>query len=109
MQHAWGQDVSAFGENARQFGAQEVQPLAHRNAALKQEGAYLIDNGGALADQPLTHAVQGLQVELIDGLGGNEPHSWALHRLGDGLGITEVVLLSLLYGRTYFAGISRAS
>jgi hypothetical protein len=45
-----------------------VQPLAHCNAALKQEGAYLIDNGGALADQPLTHAVQGLQVELIDSL-----------------------------------------
>jgi hypothetical protein len=54
---------------------------------------YLIDNGGALADQPLTHAVQGLQVELIDSLGGNKPHSWALHRLRDGLGITEVVLL----------------
>ena len=50
MQHAWGQDVSAFGENAGQFGAQEVQPLSHRNTTLQQKGAYLIDNGGALAD-----------------------------------------------------------
>jgi hypothetical protein len=47
MQHAWGQDVSAFGENAGQFGPQEVQPLPHRNAALQQEGAYLVDDAGA--------------------------------------------------------------
>jgi hypothetical protein len=44
---------------------------------------------GALADQSLAHAVQGLQVELIGGFRGDELHSRALHRLGDGLGITE--------------------
>jgi hypothetical protein len=35
---------------AGQFGAQEVPPLPHRNPALQQESAYLIDDGGALAD-----------------------------------------------------------
>jgi hypothetical protein len=40
-------------------------------------------------------AVQGLQVELLGSLGGNEFHGRALHRLGNRLGITEVVLLSL--------------
>ena len=68
--------------------------LAHRNAALQQEGANLIDDAGALADQPLAHAVNGLQVELIAGLGGDEPHRRTLHRFGDRLRIAEVILLS---------------
>src|SRR5580692_2318477 len=69
-------------------------PLAHCNAALQQEGANLIDDAGALADQPLAHAVKGLQVELIAGLGGDEPHRRTLHRFGDRLRIAEVILLS---------------
>src|SRR5215472_17567590 len=93
VQHAWRQDVSAFGENAGQFGAQEAQPLPHRNAALEQEGAYLVDDAGALADQALAHAVHSLQVELIGSLDSDELHCRALHRLSDGLGIAEVVLL----------------
>jgi len=38
--------------------------LPHGNAALQQEGANLVDDTGALADQSLTHAVKRLQVEL---------------------------------------------
>jgi hypothetical protein len=34
-------------------------------------------------DQALAHAVQCLQVELIDSLGGHESHRRALNRLGD--------------------------
>jgi hypothetical protein len=98
--------VSAFGENAGQFGAQEPQPLPYCNPALQQEGAYLVDDAGALADQSLAHTVQGLQVELIGGFRGDELHRRPLHRLGDGLGITEVVLLSL---RIRGARISPAS
>jgi hypothetical protein len=36
-----------------------------------------------------------LQVKLIGGLGGDELHRRPLHRLGNCLGVTEVVLLSL--------------
>src|SRR6516165_8272448 len=39
--------------------------------------------------------MQGLQVELIDGLRRDERHSGTLDRLGDRLCITKVVLLSL--------------
>jgi hypothetical protein len=63
--------------------------------SLQQEGANLIDDAGALTDQPLTHPVQGLQVELLDSLGGDKSHRWALQRLGDCLGIAEIILLSL--------------
>jgi hypothetical protein len=48
-----------------------------------------------LADQSLAHTVQRLQVKLIGGLRCNELHRWPLHRLGDRLCITEVVLLPL--------------
>ena len=66
-----------------------------RNAALQQKGADLIDDAGALADEPLPHAVQCLQVELICGLGSYELDGRSLHRLGDCLGIAEVILLPL--------------
>jgi hypothetical protein len=32
--------------------------LPYRDAALQQEGADLIDDGGALADQPLAHVIR---------------------------------------------------
>ena len=39
--------------------------------------------------------MEGLQVELLGGLGRDELHRRALHRLGDRLGVAEVILLSL--------------
>jgi hypothetical protein len=84
-------------------------PEAFGNAALEQEGPDLIDDAGALADQTLTHSVQRLQIELIDRLRRDELHGRALYCFSDRLRITEVVLLSLRIGRTYFAGINRAS
>jgi len=69
--------------------------LPHGNATLQQEGADLIDDAGALTDQTLPHAVERLQVELLGGLGRDELHRRALHRLSDRLCVAEVVLLSL--------------
>jgi hypothetical protein len=96
-------------QDGRQLGAQEAQPLPHRDAAFQQKGADLIGDAGALTDQSLAHAMQRLQIELIGGLRGDELHARALHRFGDRLRIAEVVLLPFEYGRTYFAGIRRAS
>ena len=72
--------------------------MPHRDAALQQEGADLIDDAGALADQSLAHTVQRLQVELVGGLDCDELHGRALDSLGDGFRIAEVVLLSLRIG-----------
>src|SRR5579863_2555486 len=103
------QDFWWRGQDTRQLGAQETLSLPYRNAALQQEGADLIDDAGALADQPLPYPVQRLQVELIGGLGRHEFHRWSLHRLGDCLGIAKVILLSLRIGpnilRRHQAGI----
>jgi hypothetical protein len=69
--------------------------LPHRDAAFQQEGADLIDDARALADQSLAHPVQRLQIELLGGLRYHELHGRALHRFGDCFGVTKVVLLSL--------------
>jgi len=76
--------------------------LPNGNATLQQEGADLVDDAGALTDQPLPHPVQRLQVELLGGLGRDELHRRALHRLGDCLGIAEVVLLPSRVGTHIF-------
>jgi hypothetical protein len=46
--------------------------LPHRDAALQQEGADLIDDAGALAHQLLARPMQRLQIELLGGLGRDE-------------------------------------
>jgi len=55
MHHPRRQHVSALGKDDRQFRAQEAQPLPHCNAALQQESTNLVDDAGALSDQPLAH------------------------------------------------------
>jgi hypothetical protein len=98
MHHAWRQGIGGRGQNARQLGAQEALPLPHGDAALQQESPDLIDDASALTDQPLTHPMQRLQIELIGGLRHHELHRRPLHRLGDRLRVAEVVLLSLRIG-----------
>src|SRR5215472_7505583 len=93
--HACREDIRGHRQNVRQPGAQEPLPLADCNAALQQEGADLIDDAGALADQPLPHAVQRLQVKLAGGLRRHKLHRRPLYRFGDRLRIAEVILLSL--------------
>ncbi len=93
-QHAGRERIGSRRKDARQLGAQETQPLPHRDSALQQEGADLIDDARALTDKPLAHPVQRLQVELVGRLGCDELHGWALHRLGDRFRIAIVVLLT---------------
>jgi hypothetical protein len=66
-------------------------PRSRRKARIRYDAR-------ALADQPLTHPVQSLQIELLDCLGGDERHRRPLDRLGDRLRIAEVVLLALRVG-----------
>src|SRR6266566_8948516 len=96
--HAWRQSVGGCGENAWQLVAKEAQSLPNSDATFQQKGADLVDDAGALADQPLSYAVHRLKVQLVGGLGRDELHRRSLHRFGDGLGVTEVVLLSFRIG-----------
>jgi len=82
--------------------------LDARQRALQQEGADLIDEASALNNQPLTHAVERLQIELLGGLGRDELHGRALDCLGVASASRKSFFCPLEYGRTYFAGIRRA-
>src|SRR6516162_10015003 len=53
--HARRQHFGRCCQNTRQLGTQEPKSLSDRNAALEQEGADLVDDPGALADQSLAH------------------------------------------------------
>jgi hypothetical protein len=79
----------------RQLRPQERQPLPHDDAPLQQKSANLIDDASALVDQPLSDAVQCLQVKLIGRLCHHKLHRGPLHRFSNGLRISEVVLLPL--------------
>src|SRR5260221_2695892 len=61
----------------------------------QQQAENLIEDAGALTAQTLPHGVECLQVELLGRLWRYYLHDRALHRLGDSLGVAEVVLLSL--------------
>jgi len=74
----------------------------HGHAMLQQEGADLIT--GTLTDPSFTHAVERLEVNLLGDLRRDELHGRALHRLGDRLGIAEVVLLASGVGTHIFGG-----
>jgi hypothetical protein len=52
--------------------------LSDSDATFQQEGADLVDNAGALTDEPFTHSMHGLQIELIGGLRRHERHRWPL-------------------------------
>jgi hypothetical protein len=58
-------------------------PLSQSDTALQEEGADLINDASALTDQTLTYAMQGLQIELICRLHGDELHRGLLHGLGE--------------------------
>src|SRR5262245_30868948 len=95
---------SSMARNMRGDRASQGAARRRGNSARKKrkpcrtatpEGAGLIDEASALTDQPLTHPVQGLQIELLGRLCRDELHSRALDCLGDRLGVAEVILLSL--------------
>jgi hypothetical protein len=83
--------------------AKEAKPLADRNAVLQKKAADLIDHSGPAADQARSHAVKGLQIQLIAGLYRNAACRWPLHSFRDRVRIPEVILVTL----TERFGISR--
>ena len=62
---------------------------------LQKETAKLIDHSCPIANQPRTHPMQRLQVELIICLDRNAARRRPLHSLRDRVGVSEVVLVAL--------------
>ena len=98
--------ISARRRSARKNRSPCLTGIPRSN---QQEGANLIDDASALADQSLAHAMHSLQIELFGSLRCHKLHRRALNGLGDRLRIAEVGFCPFEYGRTYLAGINRAS
>lgn len=82
-------------ENIGHRGLQLRRLLRKDHAALKQKGAYLVDDCGAPRDEPVTNPMHRLEVELVIGLNRDEAHVLALDCLRDSFRIDEVVLVGL--------------
>jgi hypothetical protein len=65
------------------------------DTAFERKGTDLLDDGGALTDEPFSDAMQRLEIALVAGLDGDEFHHRALHGLGNRFRVIEIVLLSL--------------
>jgi hypothetical protein len=59
-----GRILEQEGQDTREMAAAR----SWRQSPLEQEGAELIDHGRSPADEPITHAMQRLEIELIDRL-----------------------------------------
>ncbi len=69
--------------------------LGDDEAVFCEEATDLVDLGGALFDGLTTHAVNGLEILLLDALDGDEAHGGPLRRLGDRFGIRRAILVGL--------------
>jgi hypothetical protein len=74
------------------------RPLGHDDLTLEQYAARLVHESRTLPDQPITDAMQNLDVELSLGLECDKPHRRSGRRLGDRLSVAVVVLLRLDVG-----------
>ena len=63
------------------------------DAVFRQQAADLVDLGGALLDGLTAHAMNGLEILLLDALDGHEAQGGPLRRLGNRFGIRRVVLV----------------
>ena len=90
----------------RQIRVSVLEDLGHRHLelarclceghpTLKQEGSQLVDDRRSSRNQPVSHAVERLQIQLVIGLDRNEAHILTVDSFGNRLRIKEVVLIRL--------------
>src|SRR5215831_12317361 len=93
--HPSGEHICALRKDVRQRMAQPIEALAHRNAMLQQKAADLIDDRSALANEPVAHAMQCLEIELLVRLWRDAARRWALYSFSDRMRIAKVILVCL--------------
>ena len=79
------------------------------HAVLVEQPADLLDQGGAGLDQPLPHAMQGLEVLRLDPFDRDKAHRGPGHGFADRFGIAGLVLRRLHMGFDEWGAISRTS
>ena len=93
--HARRQLVGAVLQNGEERSAQGIGAGPNGDPMLDEKSADLVDRRRASRHQPGAHAMQSLQIELILRLLLHDAQVGAQSRLGNGLGVVVVVLLTL--------------
>ena len=72
-----------------------MEPLPHRDAVFQEKAADLIDDRGPLPHQAVAHAMQRLEIELLDRFRRYAPCRGTLHGFRNGLRISKVIFVGL--------------
>lgn len=110
--HAWRDTQVAVGiEQVVQAGRELGAPLQDDLANLQQDGAKLVYQGYAFADELVAHPMQELHVELWLRLERDEPHGRTGGGLRDRLGVAVVILVGFdvgphILGRHHADGVA---
>jgi hypothetical protein len=89
---AFAQPIVSVLQDLRQAPLERRTALRDLNAVFQQQAADLVDLRRAPLHRQAAHAVDGLDVLLLDRLDRHEAHVRALGGLADGLGIGRIVL-----------------
>src|SRR4029434_1070314 len=85
-----------FGLKLADHGLTELRhPFGHHNPILVHQSVHFIHQRCPLAYEPLAHAMERLDVLLVDVFDRHKAHGRTRHRFRDGLGITAVVFVRL--------------
>src|SRR5262249_49059126 len=89
-------ELVLFGHELLHHGLTKLRhPFGHHDAILMHQSMHFIDQSRPFADAPLTHAMERLDILLVDVLDRHKAHGRTRHRFRDGLGITAVVFVRL--------------
>src|SRR5262245_10695225 len=89
-------ELVLFGLELLHHGLTKLRhPFGHHDAILLHQSMHFIHQGRPLADEPLTHAMERLDILLVDVLDLHQAHGRTRHRFRDRLGITAVVFIRL--------------
>src|SRR3954447_10246957 len=88
----------SYNQQRGDLTPQCLPPCSHGYAAFEQECTELVDQTCSPLYQPITYAMQRLNIQLILRFDRNEPHRWPLNSFRNRFGIGVIVLLRLHKG-----------
>jgi hypothetical protein len=76
-----------------QGSAKRLTSFGQDDAIFRQQPSHFINQRRAGSDKPFTHAMQGLNVLLMNVFNRHEAHVGTRHRLGNRFGVTQVIFV----------------
>src|SRR5690554_597998 len=93
LSHRLAEVIAVIGKDSRKIDTEGADALSHGDPIFQAECPGLVDQTGAAGDKLISHPMQSLHIDLLNGPHLREAHRWPGYSLGNGLGIDRVVLL----------------